>query len=89
MRTITEGVQLIRAGTQALGLDSYPHVAPFVMVDLEREAAPVKKALREQKVYVTDGKSWGKPKFLRVSIGLPEDNHRFLNGLGEVLTAQS
>ncbi len=89
VRTITEGVHLIRAGTKALGLESYPHVAPFVMVDLGRKAAPVKKALLERNVYVTDGKSWDKPTFLRVSVGLPEDDRRFLDALGEVLTAHS
>ena len=89
VRTITEGVHLIRAGTKALGLESYPHVAPFVMVDLGRKAAPVKKALLEKNVYVTDGKSWDKPTFLRVSVGLPEDDRRFLDALGEVLTAHS
>jgi histidinol-phosphate/aromatic aminotransferase/cobyric acid decarboxylase-like protein len=59
------------------------------MIDLGREAAPVLKALRKKKVYVTDGKSWGKPTFLRVSVGLAADNQAFLKTLGEVLTAHS
>jgi histidinol-phosphate aminotransferase len=89
VRTITEAVKMLRAGAKALDLESYPHVAPFLMIDLGREAAPVLKALRKKKVYVTDGKSWGKPTFLRVSVGLAADNQAFLKTLGEVLTAHS
>ncbi len=87
--TITEGVATLRDGVKKLGRESYPHNAPFLMVDLEQEARPVVQALRKKKVYVTDGKAWNMPRFLRVSVGLPSDHQAFLRALGEVLERPS
>lgn len=53
--------------------------------DLARDAGPVYQALLREGVIVRPVAGYGMPTFLRVSIGLPEENDRFLQALGKVL----
>lgn len=57
----------------------------FIAVDLARDAGPVYQALLREGVIVRPVAGYGMPTFLRVSIGLPEENDRFLQALGKVL----
>ena len=54
-------------------------------MDLARDAGPVYRALLREGVIVRPVAGYGMPTFLRVSIGLPEENDRFLQALGKVL----
>ncbi|MFO6381251.1 histidinol-phosphate transaminase, partial [Pseudomonas aeruginosa] len=49
------------------------------------DAGPVYQALLREGVIVRPVAGYGMPTFLRVSIGLPEENDRFLQALGKVL----
>ena len=85
IRTVDEGLDVLRTGVKELGLACMPHRAPFFMVDLGREAKPVVKALERKKVYVRDGNAWKKPSYLRISVGIASENQTFLEALRQVL----
>lgn len=85
IRTVDEGLDVLRAGLKELGFACMPHRAPFFMVDLGREAKPVLKALERKKVYVRDGNAWKKPTYLRISVGIASENQAFLEALRQVL----
>ncbi len=85
VRTVDEGLDVLRAGLKELGLTALPHRAPFFMVDLGREAKPVVQALERKKIYVRDGQAWKKPTYLRISVGLASENQAFLEALRKVL----
>ena len=85
IRTVDEGLDVLRTGLKELGLASLPHRAPFFMVDLGKEAKPVVQALERKRVYVRDGKAWKKPTYLRISVGLASENQAFLEALRQVL----
>jgi histidinol-phosphate aminotransferase len=85
VKLVDDGLAYLRSGLSELGVESLPHRAPFFMADLGREAAPVVLALARAKVYVRDGKSWGMPTHLRISVGLPDENRIFLEKLRGVL----
>jgi histidinol-phosphate aminotransferase len=70
-----------------MGFKSFPHRAPFFVVDLEQRAKPAMLALYRRKIYVQDGGNWKMPSFLRISVGLPEQNEVFLEAMRE-LTSQ-
>ncbi|MDE2148868.1 MAG: histidinol-phosphate transaminase [Gammaproteobacteria bacterium] len=70
---------------RALGLQVLPSQANFVTLDLGRDAAPVHQALLESGVIVRPMKSYGLLQCLRVSIGLPSHNRRFLDALKRAL----
>jgi histidinol-phosphate aminotransferase len=81
-----EGLAQLVAGCEALGLGYIPSVGNFLTLDLGRPAGPVDQALlREGCITRPVGGGYGLPNHLRVSIGLPEENERFLATLARVL----
>lgn len=79
------GMQQMEAGLRQIGLGWIPSRANFIAVDLDQEAAPVYEALLREGVIVRPVGGYGMPNHLRVSIGLPAENERFLEALGKVL----
>lgn len=76
-----EGYQHITAALAERGLSFIPSVGNFVSVDFARDAAPIYQALLHEGVIVRPMAAYKMPTFLRVSIGLPEENARFLQAL--------
>jgi histidinol-phosphate aminotransferase len=75
--------QLIQ-GFQRMGLEFIPSYGNFVCVKVG-EANRVFQELLQRGVIVRPVGNYGMPEYLRVSIGLPEQNVRFLSVLGEIL----
>lgn len=61
----------------------WPSQANFVLIDLARPAQPIYQALLNQGVIVRPMPSL--PTSLRVTVGVPEENQRFLDALDQVL----
>jgi histidinol-phosphate aminotransferase len=81
------GMSQLVEGLDALGLSHIPSVGNFVSVDLGRPAAPIDAALLRLGVIVRPIANYGLPNHLRVSIGLPLENARFIEALRHVLAA--
>jgi histidinol-phosphate aminotransferase len=82
------GMAQLLAGCARLGLNYIPSHGNFVCIEVGRDAsvtAKVFQALLQRGVIVRPVANYGLPTFLRVSIGLPEQNARFLTVLAEVL----
>ena len=79
------GMAQIEAGLAALGLDWIESVGNFVTVDIGREAGGVYDALLRRGVIVRPVANYGLPNHLRVTVGLPVENRRFLDALAEVM----
>ena len=54
-------------------------------MDLGCEAMPIFQALLREGVIVRPVANYGMPTYLRISIGLPAENARFLEALAKVL----
>jgi histidinol-phosphate aminotransferase len=89
-----QGRQQIEAGLSDLGLNFIPSKGNFICFNVfpENSSMPgrvsgmeVYQGLLKQGVIVRPVANYGMPDFLRVSIGLPEENARFLEALAEVL----
>lgn len=80
-----EGMQQLEQGLRALGLQWIPSRGNFVAVDLGRDAAPIYQGLLRAGVIVRPVGGYEMPNHLRVSIGLPQENQRFLEALAQVL----
>lgn len=78
------GMAQLCAGLRALGLDWIPSAGNFVCARVG-DAARVNLALLKRGVIVRPVGNYGLPEHLRVSIGLPAQNARFLDALAEVL----
>jgi histidinol-phosphate aminotransferase len=74
------------SGVAALGCEHIPSVGNFVCIDVGGPALPVFDALLKEGVIVRSVVEYGLPQHVRVTVGLPEENRRFLDALGRVLS---
>lgn len=79
------GLEQIQRGLLRLGLTMLPAAGNFIAFAVPGGAAGVYGALLQQGVIVRPLQPYGMPEHLRVSVGLPEENQRFLTVLAEVL----
>ena len=79
------GMEQLEGGLRLLDLDWIPSKGNFIAVDLGRESASVYQGLLREGVIVRPVGGYGMPNHLRVSIGLPQENTRFLEALTKVL----
>ncbi|NQD91835.1 histidinol-phosphate transaminase [Pseudomonas sp. CrR25] len=81
------GMEQLQAGCRELGLGWIPSKGNFIAIDFARDTAAINQALLREGVIVRPVAGYGMPNYLRVSIGLPEENARFLAVLAKVLGA--
>ncbi|HFE31915.1 MAG TPA: histidinol-phosphate transaminase, partial [Gammaproteobacteria bacterium] len=81
----TEEMARVTDGVTEMGLEFIPSVGNFVSIDVGGDAAPVYDALLHEGVIVRPVANYGMPRHLRVTLGLQEENERFLSALRKVL----
>jgi histidinol-phosphate aminotransferase len=81
------GLHYLYRQFERLGLACVPSQANFVLVDVGRPARAVFEALLRRGVIVRTMELYGMPTYLRVTVGRPEDNARFIADLEAVLAA--
>ena len=83
------GMAQLERGFAALGLEWIPSIGNFISFDVgaERDALAVYDALLNHGVIVRPVANYGMPRHLRATVGLPEENERFLEALGRVVEA--
>lgn len=79
------GMRQLTNGLASLGLEYIPSAGNFITVNLARGASSVYEALLRRGCIARPLANYGLPNHLRVSIGLPEENARFLEALAEVM----
>ena len=80
-----EGMSQLMQGFDRMGLEYIPSVGNFIAVDVARPGPEVDQALLREGCIVRPVANYGLPNHLRVSIGLAEENARFLAALKKVL----
>ena len=85
IRLNRDGLQQLEAGLNKLGLSWIPSVGNFVAVDTGQDAAAVYERLLQQGVIVRPVANYGLPEYLRVTVGLPEENEHFLSAIERAL----
>lgn len=79
-----QGLQQLYEGFARLGLQWVHSRGNFVMVRVG-DASAVNEALLDRGVIVRPIAGYGLPEWLRVTVGLPEENARFLDALTDIL----
>jgi histidinol-phosphate aminotransferase len=95
---LREGFELNRVGyaqlTEAfdqLNLQYLPSAGNFVLVkvgDDDQAGARINLALLKRGIIVRPVANYGLPQWLRISIGLPEENAAFITALKDILSEQ-
>lgn len=81
-----QGMVQLSEGLKALGLAYLPSVANFFTVNVG-DGVAVAHQLLTKGVIVRAIAEYGMPEFVRVSVGLPEENQRFLDAVAEVIAS--
>ena len=86
-RLTWDGLDWLGGRLRDMGLTPHDTETNFLMIDLHRPADPVHEALLTKGVITRSLSSYGLDHILRINVGLPEENARFIESLGEVLAA--
>jgi histidinol-phosphate aminotransferase len=68
-----------------MGLNYIPTHTNFFLIELPVHAKVVYQSLLRKGVIVRAMDSYGLERFIRITVGLPEENERFILALKEVL----
>lgn len=83
-RVNRDGIKQLTAAFERMALKYVPSFANFVLVFVG-DAAKVNQGLLKRGVIVRPVTNYGLPEWLRVTVGLPQENERFIAALSEAL----
>jgi histidinol-phosphate aminotransferase len=67
------------------GIGYFPSQSNFFLIDLARDAKQVYEDMLHQGVIVRPMSGYGYPQYIRINVGLPEENQRFIDALDDLL----
>jgi histidinol-phosphate aminotransferase len=80
-----DGLQYLYAALNRLGLEYLPTEANFFLVNVKKDAQVIFQSLLREGIIVRPMDSYGLKEYVRVTVGLPEENRRFIQALEKVL----
>ena len=81
LRLNQDGMKVLEAGFDRLGITYIPSIGNFISFEIGPRAAAVYDELLNRGVVVRPVANYDMPNHLRVTVGLPEENERFLTAL--------
>ncbi len=85
-QTIHEGLDFLHDALDTLKIRHFPTQANFFMIDTKRSADDVFELMLHEGVIVRSMTSYGYPEYIRINVGLPYENARFVKALAKVLS---
>ena len=85
IRLVHKEIDFMYDALERLGIQYFPTQTNFFLIDLKKNADEVFKLLLGQGIITRSMKSYGYPRYLRVNVGLREENIRFVKALENVL----
>ena len=86
---IHKGLDELYAGLEQRNLSYFTTQTNFFLIDVARPADAVFQAMLQQGVIVRAMTAYGYPQYIRVNVGLPEENQRLLSALDTVLQTRT
>ncbi|MCK5640441.1 MAG: histidinol-phosphate transaminase, partial [Gammaproteobacteria bacterium] len=87
LRLNREGMARLESEFTTMGLSFIPSSGNFIAVDVGRAGSDIYEALLYEGVIVRPVANYNMPNHIRVTVGLPEENERFITALRKVLGA--
>jgi histidinol-phosphate aminotransferase len=78
---VHEGLDFLYDALDGLGISYFPTQTNFFLIDVRKDADEIYESMLRQGVIVRSMKSYGYPNYIRVNVGLHEENIRFLIAL--------
>ena len=87
LKLVHTGLDYLYGQIEALGLTYHPTQSNFFLIDTARDAREVFAAMLRQGVIVRSMRGYGFPQHIRVNVGTPDENRRFVDALRVVIEA--
>jgi len=84
-KVILSGKNYLYDKLKTLGIPYVPSVANFILIDVGRDGVEIFKKMLKFGVIVRDMKQYGLKNFIRVTVGTPRENERFIKVLKKIL----
>ncbi|OGW90736.1 MAG: histidinol-phosphate transaminase [Omnitrophica bacterium RIFCSPHIGHO2_02_FULL_63_14] len=85
LRMTRAGLSYLNRELEKLGLKVIETATNFALCDLGRDAGAVYEALLRRGVIIRPMAAWGLPTFIRVTVGMPAENKKFIEALKQIL----
>jgi len=82
---VHEGLDFLYDAIDNLGINYFPTQTNFFLIDVRKDADEIYEDMLRQGVIVRSMKSYGYPNYIRINVGLHEENVRFLKALEKSL----
>ena len=82
---IHDGLDFLFAELEKRGLRCFPTQTNFFLIDMQHDARFVFERFLRQGVIVRAMSAYGFPDYIRINVGLPQENRRFLAALDRVM----
>ncbi len=79
--TVHQGLDFLYTELGRRGFQAFPSEANFLLIDVQRPADDLFERMLRQGVIVRSMRAYGYPQYIRLSVGRPDDNQRFLTAL--------
>lgn len=85
LKLVHSGLDFLYRSLDKMGIEYFPSRANFFIINVRQNADAVFEAMLKQGVIVRSMTEYGFPEFIRINVGLPAENDRFLMALAKVL----
>jgi histidinol-phosphate aminotransferase len=85
LKLVKEGLRYLYDQLNSLGLECIPTQTNFFLIRVPLGGRTTYERMLREGVIVRAMDSYGLPEFIRINVGLPEENERFVNTLKKVL----
>lgn len=82
---VRKGKKVLEKGLTQIGLSYIPSQTNFILIRVPRKAQIVYEAMLRKGVIIRSMKTYGLEDYIRVNVGLPEENQVFLRALKQVI----
>ena len=86
-RAVLTGREYISSELSALGWDVVASQGNFILADTHRDCRELFHRLMSKGIIVRPADGWGYPTHIRVSVGLPDENRRFVAAVKDCMPA--
>ena len=84
LNLVHEGLDFMFASLKEMGIKCFATQPNFFLIDMGRNADEVYRQMLKEGVIVRSMTSYGYPEYIRITVGLPEENQRLLAALKKI-----
>ncbi len=82
---VHEGLDFLQGSLERLGIKYFPTQTNFFLIDVGKDADEVFESMLREGVIVRSMTSYGYPNYIRINVGLHDENVRFIKALEKVI----